>query len=210
MGECSLTTLQHILIGSPHSYHISHITYHHLAAHIDWFHSPTHSFNFCAFELQVCFNWSSGRFPIFGLRPSSRPSSQCNWLPWHSRPDHSIQPAHIWRLRARWDGHLLWWVFLLWLWLSPSKKRRTKKVFLLWQATGDQQLGRRPRLWSSFALADRDGRCAGFEKRFASQFWVSTQDFTCFIHSECRGGGEVVHCNANYGHDYPFGPDRLK
>ena len=22
----------------------------------------------------------------------------------------------------------------------------------------------------------------------------------------CRGGGEVVHCNAAYGHDYPFGP----
>lgn len=34
------------------------------------------------------------------------------------------------------------------------------------------------------------------------------QGFTCLIHSECRGGGEVVHCNANYGHDYPFGPDR--
>ena len=36
------------------------------------------------------------------------------------------------------------------------------------------------------------------------------QGFTCFSHSECRGGGEVVHCNAKYGHDYPFGPDRFK
>jgi len=34
------------------------------------------------------------------------------------------------------------------------------------------------------------------------------QGFTCFSHSGCRGGGEVVHCNAEYGHDYPFGPDR--
>ena len=24
------------------------------------------------------------------------------------------------------------------------------------------------------------------------------------IRSGCNGGGEIVHCNANYGHDYPF------
>ena len=34
------------------------------------------------------------------------------------------------------------------------------------------------------------------------------QNFACFIHSGCRGGGEIVHCHGEYGHDYAFGPDR--
>ena len=36
----------------------------------------------------------------------------------------------------------------------------------------------------------------------------NVQDFVCLVHSGCRGGGEVVHCQGVYGHDYPFGPDR--
>ena len=31
-------------------------------------------------------------------------------------------------------------------------------------------------------------------------------NWNCVIRSGCAGGGEIVHCNANYGHDYPFNP----
>jgi len=30
-------------------------------------------------------------------------------------------------------------------------------------------------------------------------------EWTCSIWSNCRNGAEIVHCNGNYGHDYPFG-----
>ena len=33
-----------------------------------------------------------------------------------------------------------------------------------------------------------------------------TDNWRCSIRSECNGGGEIVDCNANYGHDYPFSP----
>lgn len=35
-----------------------------------------------------------------------------------------------------------------------------------------------------------------------------TNGWACIIHSGCKGGGEIVACTANYGHDYPFGPNR--
>jgi len=39
-------------------------------------------------------------------------------------------------------------------------------------------------------------------------FMDGVQGFSCIIHAGCLGGGEVVACNAKYGHDYPFAPDR--
>merc|ERR1712037_92453 len=45
-----------------------------------------------------------------------------------------------------------------------------------------------------------------------AQEWPTYMDgvknFTCVIHTGCMDGGEIVHCHARYGHDYPFGPDR--
>jgi len=39
-------------------------------------------------------------------------------------------------------------------------------------------------------------------------FMDGVQGFACTMYTDCRGGGEVVSCSAQYGHDYPFGPDR--
>ena len=39
-------------------------------------------------------------------------------------------------------------------------------------------------------------------------FFFKVRNFTCIIHTGCMDGGEIVHCNAHYGHDYPFGPNR--
>ena len=38
--------------------------------------------------------------------------------------------------------------------------------------------------------------------------FFKVRNFTCIIHTGCMDGGEIVHCNAHYGHDYPFGPNR--
>jgi len=46
----------------------------------------------------------------------------------------------------------------------------------------------------------------------ASENWPTAMDgvdkFECLVHRGCRGGGEIVHCYGNFGHFYPFGPDR--
>jgi len=61
----------------------------------------------------------------------------------------------------------------------------------------------KPRVISSWAEA--------FDCEPAQQ-WPTYMDgvknFTCIIHTGCTDGGEIVHCHARYGHDYPFGPDR--
>ena len=33
-----------------------------------------------------------------------------------------------------------------------------------------------------------------------------TTNWRCSIRSGCSGGGEIVDCRGNYGHDYPFAP----
>ena len=33
-------------------------------------------------------------------------------------------------------------------------------------------------------------------------------DWTCSAWSDCLGGKEVVFCNGNYGHNYPFYDER--
>ena len=33
-------------------------------------------------------------------------------------------------------------------------------------------------------------------------------DWTCSAWSDCLGGEEVVFCNGNYGHNYPFYDER--
>ena len=54
------------------------------------------------------------------------------------------------------------------------------------------------------ALAD--GRGCGAERA-----WLTDMDgedgWACVARSGCRGGGEVVHCSADFGHTYPFSPE---
>jgi len=37
-----------------------------------------------------------------------------------------------------------------------------------------------------------------------------TNNWSCITHKGCTSGGEVVHCSANYGHDYPFAPNYIE
>ena len=35
-------------------------------------------------------------------------------------------------------------------------------------------------------------------------------NWTCSLWSDCLGGKEVVFCNGDYGHNYPFFPSRIE
>lgn len=69
--------------------------------------------------------------------------------------------------------------------------------------------------WDGYYYWDKPGTIQTYAEGLecgASESWPTamdgTQNFECIIHSGCRGGGEIVHCHANYGHDYPFGPNQ--
>ena len=50
-----------------------------------------------------------------------------------------------------------------------------------------------------------DGRGCGAERAWLTNM-DGTKEWACVARGECRGGGEVVHCSANFGHNYPFRP----
>ena len=54
------------------------------------------------------------------------------------------------------------------------------------------------------ALAD--GRGCGAERAWLTDM-DGTDGWACVARSGCRGGGEVVHCSADFGHTYPFSPE---
>ena len=69
--------------------------------------------------------------------------------------------------------------------------------------------------WDGYYYWDKPGTIQTYAKGLecgASESWPTAMDgrqnFECIIHSGCRGGGEIVHCHGNYGHDYPFGPNQ--
>ena len=50
-----------------------------------------------------------------------------------------------------------------------------------------------------------DGSGCGAERAWLTNM-DGTKEWACVARGECRGGGEVVHCSANFGHNYPFRP----
>ena len=64
--------------------------------------------------------------------------------------------------------------------------------------------------WDGYYYWDKPGTIQTYAEGLdcgASESWPTdmdgTQNFECIIHSGWRGGGEIVHGHANYGHDYP-------